>query len=73
MAHRLDTVMDADQVAVVHRGRVAECGPPLELLRRPDSMFAALVAETGPEHAAQLRAQAEAHCVARQRGDEAKE
>ncbi|TGA86317.1 NHLP bacteriocin export ABC transporter permease/ATPase subunit, partial [Streptomyces palmae] len=43
IAHRLSTVMDADKVLVLAAGRVAESGPPRELLARPDSRFARLV------------------------------
>lgn len=35
VAHRLSTVMAADQVVVLDAGRVAEAGPPAELLARP--------------------------------------
>jgi ABC-type multidrug transport system fused ATPase/permease subunit len=34
IAHRLSSVADADQVAVVEDGRVVEAGPPDELLDR---------------------------------------
>jgi ATP-binding cassette, subfamily B, bacterial len=34
IAHRLSTVAEADQVAVVEDGRVVEAGPPEELLDR---------------------------------------
>jgi ATP-binding cassette, subfamily B, bacterial len=34
IAHRLSTVAEADQVAVVEDGRVVEAGPPGELLDR---------------------------------------
>lgn len=35
IAHRLSTVMNADQVVVLEDGRVVEAGPPAELLARP--------------------------------------
>lgn len=35
IAHRLATVQSADQVVVLEAGRVAEIGPPAELLSRP--------------------------------------
>jgi subfamily B ATP-binding cassette protein MsbA len=35
IAHRLSTVMSADQVVVMEDGRVVEAGPPAELLARP--------------------------------------
>jgi ABC-type multidrug transport system fused ATPase/permease subunit len=34
IAHRLSTVLEADQVAVIEDGRVVEAGPPGELLDR---------------------------------------
>jgi ATP-binding cassette, subfamily B, bacterial len=34
IAHRLSSVVEADQVAVVEEGRVVEAGPPSELLER---------------------------------------
>ena len=42
VAHRLDTIMDSDVVAVLDQGRLAEYGPPRDLLAQP-SMFADLV------------------------------
>jgi ATP-binding cassette subfamily B protein len=41
IAHRLSTVVEADQVALVEDGRVVEAGPPGELLRQ-DGRFADL-------------------------------
>jgi ABC-type multidrug transport system fused ATPase/permease subunit len=32
IAHRLSTVIEADQIAVIEDGRVLELGPPEELL-----------------------------------------
>ncbi|MFH9354711.1 NHLP bacteriocin export ABC transporter permease/ATPase subunit [Kitasatospora sp. NPDC017646] len=43
IAHRLSTVLDADKVVVLAEGRVAECGPPSELLDDPMSLFHQLV------------------------------
>ncbi|KAI9176218.1 hypothetical protein H9P43_006583 [Blastocladiella emersonii ATCC 22665] len=52
IAHRLNTVVDnIDFVAYLEGGRVAEFAPPHELLQRPDSLFRALVDETGPASA----------------------
>ena len=42
IAHRLNTIMHADRVLVVHDGRLAEDGPPVELKNTPDSHFAKL-------------------------------
>lgn len=38
VAHRLDTIMDSDMVAVLDNGRLVEYGPPQELLRK-ESLF----------------------------------
>eukprot|EP00899_Mesostigma_viride_P029749 jgi/Mesvir1/995/Mv17535-RA.1 len=48
IAHRIDTIIDADNVLVLDKGSVAEYGPPKELLDRPGSFLAAMVEQTGP-------------------------
>ena len=45
VAHRLQTVLDADNMLVMGKGELREYGPPHELLRRQDSELAALAAE----------------------------
>ncbi|RJE27116.1 ABC transporter transmembrane region [Aspergillus sclerotialis] len=45
VAHRLDTIMDSDMVAVLDKGRLVEYAPPLDLLNRP-SMFAELASRS---------------------------
>ena len=47
IAHRLDTVIDMDQILVMADGEVAEYGAPQELLRVPGGAFAALAARAG--------------------------
>jgi ABC-type multidrug transport system fused ATPase/permease subunit len=51
IAHRLQTIVDADTVVVMDNGRVGEVGPPRELLaKRPGdagAMFAGLAADSG--------------------------
>jgi len=54
IAHRLDTVMDFDVVAVVERGRVVQAGRPAALLQDAQGPLAALVRGTGPASAARL-------------------
>jgi NHLM bacteriocin system ABC transporter ATP-binding protein len=49
IAHRLSTVMDADQVLVLSQGRVAEHGQPADLLTRPDGIFRQLVRRQIPQ------------------------
>ncbi|MCQ4079533.1 NHLP bacteriocin export ABC transporter permease/ATPase subunit [Streptomyces sp. RB6PN25] len=43
IAHRLSTVMDADRVIVMADGRIAQQGPPAELLADAGGLFHALV------------------------------
>ncbi|GHC68633.1 NHLP bacteriocin export ABC transporter permease/ATPase subunit [Streptomyces cinnamoneus] len=43
IAHRLSTVMDADRVVVMAEGRIAQQGPPAELLADTDGPFHELV------------------------------
>lgn len=43
IAHRLETVLDADRIIVIHQGRVEECDAPAALLRNPSSLFTQLV------------------------------
>ena len=47
IAHRLDTILDYDQILVLDSGRVVEFGPPDELLKQGDGMFTSLVGNTG--------------------------
>lgn len=45
IAHRLHTIADSDAVLVMDGGRVAEYGPPADLLTRPGGAFRGLVDE----------------------------
>jgi ABC-type multidrug transport system fused ATPase/permease subunit len=56
VAHRLNTIMDYDEILVMESGSAAEMGPPGVLLKQPDSLFSVLVDNTGQESAAALRA-----------------
>lgn len=47
IAHRLESVLDADRIVVMDAGRVGEIGSPAELLADPSSLFSQLLmAET---------------------------
>ncbi|KAJ3551685.1 hypothetical protein NM688_g4563 [Phlebia brevispora] len=46
IAHRLQTVIDADQIMVLDAGRLIEYGRPSELLKKDQGAFRALVAES---------------------------
>ncbi|GKY95413.1 hypothetical protein MPSEU_000502800 [Mayamaea pseudoterrestris] len=56
VAHRLNTVVDYDEVVVMQAGVAAEVGAPRELLLKPDSLFSELVDNTGADSAKALRA-----------------
>ncbi|KAG2902715.1 hypothetical protein PC115_g15520, partial [Phytophthora cactorum] len=42
IAHRINTIMHCDKIAVMDAGRVAEFDSPMTLLAQPQSVFAAL-------------------------------
>ena len=46
IAHRIDTIIDSDHILVFAAGKVAEAGPPAELLADPSSLFSSIRAET---------------------------
>jgi len=47
VAHRLNTILDADRVAVFDSGRVGECGAPNELLLIQNGMFKTIAEKAG--------------------------
>ncbi|KZT06271.1 P-loop containing nucleoside triphosphate hydrolase protein [Laetiporus sulphureus 93-53] len=51
IAHRLQTIMDADKIMVLDAGRVVEFGKPSELLKNEKGMLRALVDESGDKEA----------------------
>jgi ABC-type multidrug transport system fused ATPase/permease subunit len=55
VAHRLSTVVNADQIAVIDRGTVAELGTHVELLARPGGIYAKLVGKQLVKQQNQLR------------------
>ncbi|KAG0270358.1 hypothetical protein DFQ27_008373 [Actinomortierella ambigua] len=58
IAHRLNTIIDYNVILVMEHGEVAEFDTPRQLLERPNSLFGALVDETGAHNAALLRTMA---------------
>ena len=42
VAHRIDTVVDLDRIAVLDAGELVEFGSPKELLKNPSGKFRAL-------------------------------
>ena len=55
IAHRINTIIDYDNVAVLSAGVVAEHGTPHALLQKEGGLFSTLVDATGSESAAELR------------------
>ncbi|KAF9807668.1 hypothetical protein IEO21_08126 [Rhodonia placenta] len=47
VAHRLQTIMDADKIMVLDAGHIVEFGKPSELLRIQNGLLRALVDESG--------------------------
>eukprot|EP00038_Savillea_parva_P006855 m.166314 g.166314 ORF g.166314 m.166314 type:complete len:1436 (+) comp12676_c0_seq1:372-4679(+) len=47
IAHRLQSIQDADMICVMHEGTVAEYGPPDVLLGKPDGLYAAMAQTAG--------------------------
>jgi len=47
IAHRINTILDSDQVAVLAAGKLVELGPPQVLLAKQNSAFALLARDAG--------------------------
>jgi len=47
IAHRLNTIIEADKILFMDAEKVMEFAPPLVLLQRPDGYFNGLLKETG--------------------------
>ena len=54
IAHRLQTVMDADEIIVLDNGKVCEMGPPSVLLENPNGVFSSLVQAGNSHHASSV-------------------
>eukprot|EP00003_Mantamonas_plastica_P005852 TRINITY_DN1477_c0_g1_i3.p1 TRINITY_DN1477_c0_g1~~TRINITY_DN1477_c0_g1_i3.p1 ORF type:complete len:1396 (-),score=534.50 TRINITY_DN1477_c0_g1_i3:135-3824(-) len=55
IAHRLNTIMDNDRILVMDDGNAAEFASPTELLEDEESLFYALVNQTGSQNFAHLK------------------
>ena len=58
IAHRLNTIIDADKILVMGAGRTLEFGAPVALLDNKESVFTQLVDNLGEDAAEELRQQA---------------
>ncbi|KAJ7693691.1 P-loop containing nucleoside triphosphate hydrolase protein, partial [Mycena rosella] len=59
VAHRLQTILDADKIMVLDAGRIVEFDTPKALLKNKHGMLRALVDESGDKHALYKMAGAE--------------
>ena len=68
IAHRINTIIENDQVVCLDKGELVAMATPAEMLRDGDSMFAKLVQETGEQSARNLNARARECELARANG-----
>jgi ABC-type proline/glycine betaine transport system ATPase subunit len=50
IAHRLNTILDADRILVLQNGEVLEFDTPENLIANPSSEFSAMLASSGMRH-----------------------
>jgi ATP-binding cassette subfamily C (CFTR/MRP) protein 1 len=49
IAHKLDTILDFDKIALLDEGRLVEFAPPYDLLDDPNSAFSKLYSHSRPD------------------------
>eukprot|EP01052_Picozoa_sp_SAG31_P028193 SAG31_NODE_2699_length_5225_cov_2.190987_6_plen_311_part_00 len=49
IAHRLHTIMDADQIIVLDKGKIADCGTPVELVDVPGGAYRFMLARSSTQ------------------------
>ncbi|GKU93111.1 hypothetical protein SLEP1_g6739 [Rubroshorea leprosula] len=54
ITHRINTIIDCDQILVLDAGQVPEHDTPEELLSKEESAFVKMVQSTGPANAQYL-------------------
>eukprot|EP00897_Mesotaenium_endlicherianum_P001433 jgi/Mesen1/1317/ME000013S00812 len=55
IAHRMDTIIDADKIMVLDHGHLAEFGSPAKLLEKANGIFTSMIDATGAASSAKLR------------------